>query len=74
MSTDELKLKFGKRIQRCPGCYVAYYLRDMYLGAEGMFFCEDCKDDSMFHFDEFASAIDLSQLPSLQSDDDHHHH
>jgi hypothetical protein len=71
MSTDDdLRAKFGKRIQRCPGCYIAYYLKDMWLAEEGGFFCDDCKDEAtMFHFDAFSRAIDLSALPSLRDDD-----
>jgi hypothetical protein len=73
---QDLKEKFGKRIQRCPGCYVAYYVRDMWLGEEGIFFCGDCKDDSMFSFEDFAAHADLSRLPSMQRDEDEdgHHH
>lgn len=76
MSTDDLKARFGKRIQRCYGCYIAFYLKDMWLAEGGSFFCEHCKDDSMFHFDVFAARLDLTQMPSLQrdGDDDHHHH
>ena len=66
---EALREKFGKRIQRCPGCYVAYYVRDMYLGEEGIFFCENCKDESMFSFDEFSRAVDLSQLPSMREEE-----
>jgi hypothetical protein len=70
MDTDALREKFGKRIQRCPGCYVAYYIKDMWLGEDGGFFCETCKTDEMFSFDQFSRALDLSQLPSLQDRDD----
>jgi len=67
-NVERLRERFGKRIQRCPGCFVAYYLRDMWLSADAMFFCEDCKDDSMFHFDDFSTQLDLSKLPSLQEE------
>jgi hypothetical protein len=67
---DALRAKFGKRIQRCPGCYVAYFLKDMWLAEDGAFFCDTCKDEAtMFHFDMFSRAIDLSALPSLRDDD-----
>jgi len=62
---------FGKRIQRCYGCFIAYHLKDMYLGEDVSFFCEHCKDDSMFHFDQFSRLLDASKLDS--GDDDHHH-
>ena len=68
-STD-LREKFGKRIQRCYGCFIAYYLRDMWLGEGGTFWCEHCKEDGMFHFDDFSARLDLSQLPSLQEPND----
>jgi hypothetical protein len=63
--------KFGKRIQRCYGCFVAYHLKDMYLGEDVTFFCEHCKDESMFHFDEFSKLLDLDKLNETTGD--HHH-
>lgn len=48
----EALTEFGKRIQRCYGCFIAYHLKDMYLGEDATFFCEHCKDESMFHFDQ----------------------
>lgn len=69
MTTDALREKFGKRIQRYYGCFVAYYLRDMWLAEGATFFCEHCKDDAMFHFDDFSAQLDLSMLPSLQEPD-----
>ncbi len=68
MNAEEAKEKYGKRVQRCSGCYGAFYMKDMWLGPEAAFFCEDCKDDSMFHFDEFTRRLDISKLPSMQSD------
>lgn len=53
---------FGKRAQRCFGCFVAYHFKDMYLGEDASYFCEHCKDDSMFHFDDFVKLIDISKL------------
>ena len=70
MSSDEAREKFGRRVQRCYGCFVAFYLKDMYLGEDATYYCENCKDDSMFHFDDFASVLDISQLPSMRSDED----
>ena len=72
MSTEEERLKFGKRVQRCYGCFVAFYMKDMYLGEDATYYCENCKDDSMFHFDDFASVLDVSQLPSMRADEDQH--
>lgn len=69
---EEVLKEFGKRVQRCYGCYVSYYLKDMYLGEDVTFFCEHCKDDSMFHFDDFSRLLDLNKLREV-SEDDHHH-
>lgn len=71
---EELITKYGKRVQRCYGCLVAYYLKDMWLGEDVTYYCENCKDETMFHFDEFSRMPDISNLPSLKADDDQHHH
>ena len=63
---------FGKRIQRCYGCFIAYHLKDMYLGEDVTFFCEHCKDESMFHFDDFSKLMDPSKLKEAAYDDHHH--
>ena len=68
MNQREAKAKYGRRIQRCSGCYAAFYLMDMWLGQGGAFYCENCKDDTMFHFEEFTENIDLTKLPSLQEE------
>jgi hypothetical protein len=69
---DELALEdFGKRIQRCYGCFIAYHLKDMYLGEDVTFYCEHCKDESMFHFDEFSRLMDITKLK--EATEDHHH-
>ncbi len=62
---------FGKRVQRCYGCFIAYHLKDMYLGEDVTFFCEHCKDESMFHFNDFARLMDLSKLKEVA--ENHHH-
>lgn len=69
--TDEILADYGKRVQRCFGCFVAYYIKDMYLGEEASFFCEHCKDDSMFHFEDFSKLMDVSKL--REGAEDHHH-
>jgi hypothetical protein len=48
---------------------VAYYLKDMYLGEDATYYCEHCKDETMFHFDQFSQVLDLSKLPSMQPDE-----
>jgi len=68
---ESLIVSFGKRIQRCYGCFVAYHLKDMYLGEDVTFFCEHCRDESMFHFSEFSKLMDLSKLK--EASEDHHH-
>ena len=70
MSTDEARIKFGRRIQRCYGCFVAFHLKDMWLGEEATYYCEHCKDETMFYFDDFARVLDISTLPSMQTDED----
>jgi hypothetical protein len=62
---------FGKRVQRCYGCFIPYHLKDMYLGEDVTFYCVHCKDESMFHFDEFSRLLDISKLN--KADADHHH-
>ena len=69
---ENLLQDFGKRIQRCYGCFIAYHLKDMYLGEDVTFFCEHCKDENMFHFDQFAPLMDLAKLKEV--DEEHHHH
>lgn len=70
--TDEQALhQFGRRVQRCYGCYIAYHLKDMYLGEDVTFFCEHCKDETMFHFDDFSRLIDLEKLKDRE--EGHHH-
>ncbi len=68
MNQQEAKAKFGQRIQRCSGCYAAFYLKDMWLGEGGSYYCEGCKTDDMFSFEEFTGRMDLTRLPSLQEE------
>lgn len=69
---DELLKIYGKRVQRCYGCFIPYHLKDMYLGEEVSYFCENCKDETMFHFDDFSKILDLSKLREV-TEQDHHH-
>ena len=62
---------FGKRIQRCYGCFIPYHLRDMYLGEEVSYFCEHCRDDTMFHFNEFAKLLDLEKVREAEENHSH---
>ncbi len=62
---EDVLNEFGKRIQRCYGCFIAYHLRDMYLGDDVTFFCEHCKDESMFHFADFSKLLDISKLKEV---------
>ncbi len=68
---EEALAEYGKRVQRCFGCFVAYHLKDMYLGEDASFFCEHCKDDSMFHFEVFSKLMDVSKIREVA--DEHHH-
>lgn len=65
--STELLAEFGRRVQRCYGCFIAFHLKDMYLGEDATFFCGNCRDDSMFHFEEFAGAMDISALRKMAS-------
>jgi len=58
----EVLEQFGKRVQRCYGCLIAFYMKDMWLGEDITYYCENCKDDSMFHFDEYTKILDISKL------------
>jgi hypothetical protein len=68
-STEQIIEEFGKRIPGCFGCFIAYHLKDMYLGEDVTFFCEHCKDGSMFHFNEFAKVLDISKLNEANKHD-----
>jgi hypothetical protein len=48
---------------------VAFHLKDMYLGEDATYYCEHCKDDTMFSFEEFSRVLDISSLPSMQPED-----
>jgi hypothetical protein len=71
-NTEEILNEYGKRVQRCYGCFVSYYLKDMYLGEDVTYFCQHCKDETMFHFSEFSRLLDVSKLRET-ADEDHHH-
>ena len=70
----EVLEQFGKRIQRCYGCMIAFYMKDMYLGEDITYYCENCKDDSMFHFDDYTKVLDVSKLREAEGENDEHHH
>ncbi len=70
-NTQEVLKEFGKRIQRCYGCFIAYLMKDMYLGEDVTFFCDYCKDETMFHFDDFSKMLDISKLKEV-ADEQHH--
>lgn len=67
---EKILRAFGKRAQRCYGCYVAYHFKDMYLGEDASYFCEHCKTEEMFHFDEFSKFLDVTKL--RESEGTHH--
>ena len=60
---------FGKRIQRCYGCFIAYHLKDMYLGEDVTFYCEHCKDETMFHFDVEDASACFNHIAWVELDD-----
>ena len=67
----EVLEQFGKRIQRCYGCMIAFYMKDMWLGEDITYYCDNCKDDSMFHFNEYTKVLDVAKL--REAEDEHHH-
>lgn len=58
----EVLEQFGKRVQRCYGCLIAFHMKDMWLGEDITYYCENCKDESMFHFDEYTKILDITKL------------
>lgn len=68
---EEILEQFGKRVQRCYGCLIAFYIKDMYLGEDITYYCENCKDETMFHFDEYTKVLDVAKL--REAEDEHHH-
>ncbi len=70
---NEVKVleQFGKRAQRCYGCLIAFYMKDMWLGEDITYYCDNCKDDSMFHFDNYTKVLDVAKL--REAEDEHQH-
>ena len=69
---DKLVQIYVKRVQRCYGCFIPYHLKDMWLGDEVSYYCEHCKDETMFHFDDFSKMLDQTKLREV-TEQDHHH-
>jgi hypothetical protein len=67
MDRNEAKEKFGQRVQRCYGCFVAFHVKDLWLGEGGTYYCRNCKDESMFHFEEYSKHFDFTKLVSLSA-------
>ena len=42
----------------------------MYLGEDISYYRENCKDDTMIHFDEYTKILDVTKLRYME--DDHH--
>ena len=70
--SDVIKQQYGKRVQRCYGCFIPYHLKDMWLGEDVSYFCESCKDETMFHFADFSKMLDQNKLREV-TEQDHHH-
>ncbi|MBL8149714.1 MAG: hypothetical protein JNN15_07280 [Blastocatellia bacterium] len=69
VDSETARIKFGQRIQRCRGCFVAFYIKDLWIDEEIDYYCEECKNDSMIHFNVYSKDFDFSQLPSMQQDE-----
>jgi hypothetical protein len=65
MHGEALRARFGQRVQRCQSCFIGFYVKEMFLGPGGAFYCTSCKDETMFPFDEFSRRLDLSRVPGL---------
>ncbi len=65
----EVLEQFGKRVQRCYGCLIAFYIKDMWLGEDISYYCENCKEDEMFHFDEYTKMLGVAKLREAE---EHH--
>ncbi len=68
MTPDEAREKFGRRVQRCAGCYVAFHVKDLWWADDGNYYCQHCHADYpgvAVHFRDYAEDFDFSQLPSL---------
>lgn len=70
---EKIMKEYAKRIQRCYGCFIPYHLKDMYLGEDVTYFCENCKDETMFHFADFSKMLDQNKLREVTEHEDHHH-
>ncbi|MGI8469348.1 MAG: hypothetical protein ACR2N3_12935 [Pyrinomonadaceae bacterium] len=70
-SQAEIIEQFGKRVQRCCGCLIAFYMKNMWLGEDITYYCENCKEGAMFHFDDYTKVLDVSKLREVA--DDHQH-
>ncbi|HXH69921.1 MAG TPA: hypothetical protein VNI60_06185 [Pyrinomonadaceae bacterium] len=57
-------------MQRCYGCLIAFYMKDMWLGEDITYYCENFKDNSMFHFDDYTKVLDVAKL--REAEDEHH--
>ena len=68
---EKIMQQYGKRIQRCYGCFIPYHLKDMYLGEDVTYFCENCRDETMFHFEDFSKILDMEKLREV-TEQDHH--
>jgi hypothetical protein len=69
--SDKVMQEYGKRVQRCFGCFIPYHLKDMWLGEDVSYFCENCKDETMFHFEDFSKMLDRNKLREV-TEQDHH--
>ncbi|MDQ3751052.1 MAG: hypothetical protein M3367_18845 [Acidobacteriota bacterium] len=70
INSEAVLKEFGQRAQRCFGCFVAYRLRDMYLGEDATFYCNYCLNIyEKLHIDSSDSPHFPDSLDSLDSPD-----
>ena len=57
---------FGKRVQRCFGCFIAYHLKDMYLGEDVTLLLRKLQRRTMFHFNDFSKLLESRNSAKLR--------
>lgn len=74
MNVEENRTKLSMCVQYCCGCFVAFYMKDLWLGDNATFYCEQCKDETMVDFEEFSCRLDASRLFNPQAHTDRSGH
>lgn len=62
MTPEEAREKFGQRVQRCSGCFVAFHVKDLWIDEEGNYFCDNCHTEGHIHFNQYSEDVDFTQF------------